>query len=372
MAAKAPPVAPAAPPPPGVDLLATGSCPANVRETKIAFGFKPQADLGTINAPPELWSMTKTNAALSVVTPNTENDAADIGKGDEFPTQVFPTSMDTAVALEKYASSEFLAWLFCFSTGKATKTGTTPAFTYEATPSDPAVACLDLPAFTYAEQIRTPPDSVVDRAEIGMVIQDWTLTMESGPGRANCRVVANFVGTGQVAAPSGITPWPPVEVEHALNAASATITINGIDYVLTKTFISLELRWSNNVRLDSGYYPGSGVDANGFAVRGRMEYNTREFSLTFVARAIKGSPEFLNLINQTPGTGTITLKGAALGASFHGMKVEIPKLVMSAVVNGDADGIVTVQCTATILKDPVEPYIKLSATTGKDGIFGLI
>ena len=351
----------------------TPSCPANVRETKIAFGFTDQADLATANTALELWSLTKTNPALSVVNPNTENDANDIGKGDEFPTQNFPTSMDTAVPLEKYTSSEFAAWLFCFTTGNATKTPAgTLGFTYLATPSDPVVDCLDLPSFTYAEQIRTPPDAVIDRASIGMVIQDWSLVMESGPGRANCRMTSNFVGTGAVAQPSGITPFPPVTPEHFLNAASATISINGIDYILTKTFISLELRWNNNVRLDTGFYPGSGTNQYGYAVRGRMEYGTRECTLSFVARATKGSPEFTNLLNQTPGTAKVTLKGALIETTFfHALEIDIPKMVMGAVVNGDQDGIVTVACTVTILKDPAQPYIKLSATTTKDGILGL-
>jgi hypothetical protein len=353
--------------------MGTVFCPANVRETKIAFGFKEQADLATANTVSELWSLTKTNPALSVVNPNTENDAADIGKGDEFPTQNFPTSMDTSAAVEKYTSSEFAAWLFCFTTGNAAKTAAgTLGFKYIATPSDPVVDCLDLPAFTYAEQIRPTPNSVVDRAEVGMVIQDWALMMESGPGRANCRMTANFVGTGDVKTPSGITPWPAVTTEHFLNAASAAITINGIDYILTKTFISLEMRWSNNVRLDTGFYPGSGVNSYGFAIRGRMEYGTRQCTLSFVARATKGSPEFMNLLTQTPGTASIKLKGAMIESTFfHDLDIEIPRMIMGAVINGDQDGIVTVACTVTILKDPAQPYIKLGATTTKDGILGL-
>lgn len=349
------------------------SCPANIRETKIAFGFKPQSDLETPNIVSELWSLTKTNPALSVVNPQTETDALDIGKGDEFPTETFPTSMDTSVALEKYTSSEFAAWLFCFTTGKATKSpaGTT-GYTYVAEPSDPVVNCLDLPPFTFAEQIRPQPDSVIDRAEVGMVVQDWALIMASGPGRANCRMTANLVGTGKVMAPSTISPFPSVVAEHFLNAASAQITINGIDYILTKSFISLELRWANNVRLDTGYYPGSGVDANGFAIRGRMEYGARTCSLSFVARAAKGSPEFLNLINQTPGPAVIKLKGGQIETTFfHGIDVEIPKCIFTSVVNGDDNGIVTVQCTATIMKDPAQPYILLGATTTKDAILGL-
>ena len=367
---------PTAPPPgtPGV-LAGPPSCPANVRETKIAFGFVPQADLATENTPPQIWSVTKTNTALGVVTPTTETDANDIGKGDEFPTQVFPTSIDTAVTIEKFCSSEFLAWLFCFTTGKASKAAAGTGSTYTAVPSDPAVACINLPAFTYAEQIRTPPDSVIDRAMIGMVISDWTLTMESGPGRANCRVSVNCVGTGKTAAPSGITPWPPVEAEHFLNAASAAISILGQDYVMTASFISLELRWANNVRLPSGLYPGSGVQ-NGYAIRGRMEYGTRECSLRFVARALKGSPEYTMLMTPPPaneGPVTVSVTGATIGGgpSTHNFTVSFPRAVFTAVVNGDADGIVTVDCTVTPLKPATGDYVTLAATTEKAGIFGL-
>lgn len=364
------------PPPPKSPRPRAGgpaSCPANIRETLIAIGFAPQTDLPTPNDALQMFSVTKTNATLSVVNPNVETDAQDTGKGDEFPTQTFPTSMDTAVAVEKYNSSEFAAWLFCFSTGKATKTpaGTT-GFTYVAEPSDPVVNCINLPPFTYGEQIRPAPDSVIDRAMVGMVVQDWTLNMESGPGRANCRLSCNLVGTGKVVAPSGITPWPVVTTEHFLNAASAQITINGIDYILSASFVSLEMKSTNNVRLDTGFYPGSGVDENGFALRGRMEYGDRVYSLTFVARAQRGSQEYLNLINQTPGPGSITLKGALIETGeYHSMDIEIPKLILTSVVNGDQNGIVTVNCTATLIKLPDQPLLTMGATTTMDGILGL-
>lgn len=359
-----------------VNPLVVSGCPANVRETKIAFGFKPQADLATPNTVPELWSLTKTNPALGVVTPNIETDAADIGKGDEFPSATFPTSIDTAAPIEKFCSSEFMAWLFCFTTGKATKTSAGTGFKYDAVPSDPVVNCLNLPPFSYAEQIRVPPDSVVDREMVGMVVNDWTLNMESGPGRANCRVSVNIVGTGKTVSPSGISPWPAVETEHFLNAASAAINIMGIDYVLSATFISLDFRWNNNVRLPSGLYPGSGTQ-NGYAIRGRMEYGTREMGLHFVARAIKGSPEYAMLMAVPPaneGPVTISVEGATIGAgpAKHGFSIGYSRAQFTAVVNGEADGIVTVDCNVTGLKPAGGlPYITLSATTTKDTILGL-
>jgi len=365
-------------PPPNAPGVLTGpaSCPAQTRETKIAFGYNTQTDVATPNVVSDMWSMTKTNPALATITPVTETDANDIGKGDEFPTTMFPTNMDAAVPLEKFCSSEFMAWLFCFSTGKATKTGAAGSgFTYVAVPGDPVVNCINLPPFTYAEQIRTPPNSVIDRGLIGVVVNDWTLTMESGPGRANCRVAVNCVGSGRTAAPSGVTPWPALTAEHFLNAASATINIMGTDYVLAQTFVSCEVRWNNNVRLPSGLYPGSGTQ-NGYAVRGRMEYGNRECSMRFVARAVKGSPEYTKLLSASPaneGAVTITVTGAIIGAGpgAHSFTINFPRAVFTAVTNADTDGIVTVDCTVTPLKPPTGDYVTLTAVTVQDKILGL-
>jgi hypothetical protein len=350
------------------------SCPANVRETKIAFGLKPQADLKTKNPDLELWSVTKTNPALGVIDLNTEDDSDDIGKGDEFPTTNYPTSASTAVPIEKYASSEFAAWCFLFALGKGTKTTTGSGFTYKAVPSDPAVECINVPPFTWVEQIRPQPDSVVDHALVGMVINDFTLNLEYGPGRNNCRFSVNCLGTGQVDNPSA-TVIPPLTPEHMLNATSAAIlTINGIDYLLGGNFISAEFKYTNNLRTDSGYYPGSGSQ-NGFAVRGRMEYNKREFSLTFVARAQKGSVELANLLAQTEGSTQIQVKGAQLGtgAGNHQLEILGPRTLLSAYQTGDANGIVTVNCTCKFMKptDGVTPIVTLSSITELDAVFGL-
>lgn len=370
-----PPAAPGAPPNGrGVSPLATGSCPANIQETKIAFGFIPQVDVATENALPEIWSLTKTNPALSVVNPVNETDAADIGKSNEFPTQVFPSHRDATVAVEKFVSSEIMAWLFCFTTGKATKTSAGTGFTYSAIPSDPVVNCINLPTFTYAEQIRAEPDSVVDRALVGCVVGEWTLTMSSGPGRANCRVTMTWPGSGRVNSPSGLSPLPFTTTEHFLNASGAKITINGIDYLITNSFISLEFHWNNNVRLDQGLYPGSGTQ-NGYAVRGRMEHGIREMTLSFRARAQKGSPEYNNLINQTEGPASFGVDGATIngGPNMHNFLITMPRTRMSAVTNGEDNGIVTVDCQAMALQptDGVTPIITMEATTLQDGILGL-
>ena len=349
------------------------TCPANVRETKIAVGMIPQTDLVTPNLIANMWSLLKTNTALLQTDLRTETDALDIGKGDEFPLTVYKTAVSTTVAVEKYATSEFMAWVTCFALGHGTSTTVTGATTYTAIPQDPTTECLNLPPFTYLEQIRPGANAVVDRAAVGMVVNDFTLMMEQGPGRANCRVTANFIGTGQIVFPSGMT-MPTATLEHLLNAGGTTkLTINGIDYLLGTgigRFNSLEFRWNNNVRTDSGYYPGSGTQ-NGFATRGRMEFGTREVTLSFIARAVAGSVEYNNLLNLTEAATSIIVQGALIsGTAYNEMDLEFPRTIISANVIGDADGIVTVNCQLAIMKptDGITPLCTLTVITPMTGI----
>ena len=337
-------------------------CPANIRETQIGLGIIAQANLATPNTVANIRTFTKTNAALSTVTPNTESNAMDIGKGDEFPTQVYPVSMDVNCAIEKYLSSEIAAWMFAFGLGKCTKTGTAPSLTYTCVPDDPAVACLQLPAFSIVEQVRTGASSVADRLLVGQVINDWTLTLESGPGRNNARVVINTVGSGKVITPSAIT-LPTVLAENFLNAAGASVIINGIDYVLNQTLISVEVNWNNNVRLDAGYYPGSGSQ-NGFALRGRMEWGDRTCQITVRARACPGSAEYNALLTMASGPATISVTGTAP----HAITMTFPKVMYSSVVNGEADGLVTVESVLTPIKVAGQPYVTFAAVTSLDNV----
>ena len=342
------------------------ACPANSREIKIGVGFIEQDDLKTPNTAGEIWSFTLTNTAPFVVTPTTEDNANDIGKGDEFPTTVFPISMDVTGRIEKMISSQAAAWAFVFGLNNMTLAGGT----YTCVPADPATECIDMPPFTAVEQIRpggTPP--FLDRAMVGCVISGFQINLESGPGRNNARLAIDVVGTGQIASPSGITLPAPAK-EDFLNAASATITIGNppIDYVLSKSFISAEVTWNVNPRLDSGYYPGSGVDANGYALRGRMEYAQRVCGMSFVARATPGSPEFNQLVARTQGPATITLTGAYITGSSgprHGIRIHFPHAMFSSVVNGDNEGLVTINCTVRAIKVGTDPYCQFEATTDK-------
>jgi hypothetical protein len=247
------------------------------------------------------------------------------------------------------------------------KSGTPPAITYTCTPQDPVTGGIELPAFSFIEQIRPGASAVLDRMAVGCVVEDFTITVGSGPGRANSRITINFAGSGKLVEPSGIT-LPAGTTEHLLPGASAQVTINGVDYVTSRNLVSLEFGFKNNLRLDSGFYPGSGTQ-DGAAIRGRLEFGDREASLKFVARFEHGSTELTKLRNQTTGTAVISLQGELIsGTDYHSLEVSFHKVAFRTAVVGDTDGIVTIEVECTPLWDATNGLVTAVAKTSQDNI----
>ena len=232
------------------------------QEVLIGFGCKKQTNIATANVVGDLWRLNKLNASLANPKLNTENDADEFGKGHEFATQTFKTSWDVNGTLEKYLGAEIAAWAMAYGLGKVAPTGATPNFIYTCTPPFPAAGdASELPFFSFIEQIRPGAATlVVDRMAVGCAVEAWTITVGSGPGRANSKINIEFVGSGLLTEPSGLV-IPAVTAEKLLPSASLTLTINGVDYVTAKNIISLETGWKNNIRMDAGFYPGSGFQA---------------------------------------------------------------------------------------------------------------
>ena len=55
-----------------------------LQEILICFGFGKQTDIATANLVATMWRLNKLNAQLANPKLNTENDAAEYGKGHEF------------------------------------------------------------------------------------------------------------------------------------------------------------------------------------------------------------------------------------------------------------------------------------------------
>ena len=45
---------------------------------------------------------------------------------------------------------------------------------------------------------------VLDRMEVGCAVEGWTISIGSGPGRANSKITVEFAGSGKVTEPSAI------------------------------------------------------------------------------------------------------------------------------------------------------------------------
>jgi hypothetical protein len=80
---------------------------------------------------------------------------------------------------------------------------------------------------------------------------------------------------------------------------------------MSKNIVSLETGWKNNLRMDSGFYPGSGFQRTGDGstgtIRGWLKFGNRAGSLRCAARFMNGSAKYTKLKPLTTGTAVITL-----------------------------------------------------------------
>ncbi len=339
-----------------------------LQEVLVAFGKGKQADIATAQLSAALWRFSKLNAALANPALRTENDADEYGKGHEFATATFKTSWDVNGTLEKYLGAEVAAWAVCFALGKVVKSGEGP-YIYTCTPLMPAAGDdAELPYFSFCEQIRPGAGVVLDRLAIGCAVEGFQISIGSGPGRANSKISIEFVGSGKVIdADTGIT-IPAATAEKLLPSASLTLTLNGVDYVTNKNIVSLETGWKNNIRMDAGFFPGSGFQTAGDgatgAVRGRLEFGNRVGNLRFVARFENGSAEYAKLKAQTTGTALIHLQYDANNA----LDLTWQKVAYQAVEIGESDGILTVAVDCIPMYDAANGVLTAVAKCAVYGI----
>ena len=310
--------------------------PARVQQLVLGLGTAKQANIATAGS--TFARFKKIDATVTTAKPVFENDAAEIGKGHEFITQTFPSHYEIGNRIEKYASAEFVTWATAFALGNVTVTGTTAPFTYTIVPINPGVT-LELPYFSLVEQVAEGGGSAVDNMYVGCAVEDFTYQFNYGPGRASSKMTVNWVGSGLLTTPSGIVV-PALTTENNMLAGSMALTVNGVDYVGAKRILSGSIGWKNNLMLNAGFFPGSGMQ-NGLQVRGRLEIGARVPTFQFTTRLLAGASEYSSLVSQTTGTAVLSVTHD----SGNMVTFTFPQMAFQVVENTEADGIVAVTVT---------------------------
>jgi hypothetical protein len=177
-----------------------------------------------------------------------------------------------------------------------------------------------------------------------------------------------MVGSGKVIDSATVITIPAATTEKLRPSASLTLSIKGVDYVSNKNIVSLETGWKNNIRMDAGFFPGSGFqtagDGSTGAVRGRLEFGNRAGNLRFVARFENGSAEYTKLKAQTTGTAVITL---AYDAN-NSLQLTWQKVAFSTIEIAETDQILTVAVECLPMFDAANGVLTAVAKCGVDGI----
>jgi len=336
--------------------------PARIQQLILGLGKAKQTNIST--AATSFLRFKKLDMALTTPKPVFENDAAEIGKGHEFISQTFPSHYDVANRIEKYASAEFATWVCAYGLGNVAVTGTGAPYTYTIVPIDPGTT-LELPYFSIVEQVAEGGGSAIDNLHIGCAIEDFTYQFNYGPGRASSKMTVNWAGTGLLTSPSAVVV-PATLAENNMLAGGMSLTVNGVDYVSTKRILSGTIGWKNNLMLNAGFYPGSGLQ-NGLQVRGRMEIGARAPSFQFTTRLLAGSTEYATLVAQTTGTAVLTVQHDA----GNSVTFTFPQMAFQVVENTEADGIVAVSVTgAPQYNTTASNVMSVVALCGIGGIAG--
>jgi hypothetical protein len=286
--------------------MPTVGTPTRVQGLQFALGSALQSTQTTASATYNLWR--KLNLEVPYLVNHTENDEAEIGKGNEFITQVYKTYIEPAPQrINKYGSAEWLLWSWCYALGSVTlATGL-----YTATPINPGTTIEPL-YFTLVAVLPAGGGYAIQEAQIGCAIESVVTSFKYGPGRASVTCDVEYVGLGVWEEGGGIPtiPGSPLSETYLLSS-SATCTINGQDYVGEKMILSGSIGWKNNIILPLRYFPGSGIDSNGFATGGRMLMGARVPTFTFTALMDENSVEYAQLVAQTNGSASISFTASS-------------------------------------------------------------
>jgi len=314
--------------------------PARIQGLKIGLGNNQQGGLGTPSISTASTSFSlwrKLDKTVPFLKAGTETDKEEVGKGNEWISQVYKTAKQpSGLAFDKYGSAEWLLWTCGFGLGVCTVSGGL----YTIHPLDPGIT-LELPYTTLVTQLAEGGGSAIDVSMLGCIVDSFDIQFHYGPTRASVKCNTTLAGSGISTLPSGVSlPSTPVN-EAFMSASSMAITVNGVDYVSSKQVLMGSISWKNNPILPLMFTPGSGLDSDGFAVGNRIFIGDRDVQLTFTAFLEASSTQYAALVAQTTGVTTVTFTFDAT----HYVTFNFPVTSFEMVEDVQEDGIVAVTCT---------------------------
>jgi hypothetical protein len=314
--------------------------PARIQGLRLGLGTNQQGGLGTpsiTTASSSIATWRKLDKTLPFLDKGTETDREEVGKGDEWISQVYKTaSQPQGLSMDKYGSAEWILWSFGFGLGVCTVASSL----YTIHPLDPEVT-LELPYTTLVAQVSEGGGTATDVAMLGLIVSSVDLVFHYGPTRASVKCNTTLVGSGLSTVPSGVTLSTTPVSESYMSASSMAISVNGVDYVSTKQVLMGSISWKNNPILPLMFTPGSGLDAGGFAVGNRIFIGDRDVVLTFTAFLEAASTQYAALVAQSTGATTVTFTFDAT----HYVTFNFPVTSFEKVEQTVEDGIVAVTCT---------------------------
>ena len=320
------------------------------KSAQTAIGDLPTTDAEYIN-----FGWTDRSPVIASYT--TESDAEETGNGDEFAKTNFPVSAGLNKTLTAVAGAELMAFISAHQ-GKVVKTGVGP-YTYTGTFADRVTDGDDASLFGLVQEL-----GAYDPGFAGNAIASWSLSLQRGPSRRNATVTINVLGTGKKTNPSTIT-MPAKLAQKDFLAASLLLTAVGNDYVTAATINSLELSVDNGLDPEDMFFPGSGVDANNFAIGGRMRYGVRTLSLSINAEFVAEATEIGKLEAQTEGATTIQLIN---DVGVEDCTITLPRTVFGGLSFSEGpQNRVTIDGEIRVLKPVAAEIMTIAAITAIDG-----
>ncbi len=287
--------------------------PQRAQDITWAFSTKKQADYATLVPDGNLdQHISLIGADVADLSRTSFSDAARYGKGHEFPTQFRELTRDLRFARTTDFTSLMAGWAAAFGMGSVVTTQPNPvsnpgAYRHVITFSN-ASASKQVPVTTIYEQLSG--QTAFQRKLESLAVADFTIT---GKAREVAQLQMNLVGSGRIT--NGSVTVPSLTPVSALDMGGMVFKLGaqGAPTDLSPRLIEFSVKVTQNLDLDNGYHPGSGL------FRDRMWMGARRATFDATVFVDAGSTDIFDE----------WLAAGPLEASFH--------FIGDAILNGQPE-----------------------------------